>query len=359
MRIDVREDFFPKNEKIFVDAGELKASLFTFSTGVKAIKLQNSMGYIVILPYVGQMVWDAVFNGRSLKMKNSFEEPKNAKHFLETYGCYVMHCGALAMGCPSPQDKHEHHGELTIAKYDETQIVTGTDERGEYIGVQGSIEYNRAFGDHYMVNPFVRLYKGSGLLDIDFVCHNMSAYNMEFMYMCHINNRSTTGGRIVQTHAWDSETMLLRKTVPQYNEVDQGFLDLQDAIEKDVKMTQTVTEDTVYDPEIVLFLRDPVADKDGFAHYMYVNPDGSADYTSYKPEELPRSVRWMVKHKNWESMGMVLPATAEPEGYLEEKKKGNVKVIPGKGKYSISIKAGYLPADQVAEKEKMINDIMK
>jgi len=359
MIIDVREKFFSENEKIFVDAGELKASLFIFSTGVKAIKLQNSLGYITILPYMGQMIWDAVFGGRSLKMKNSFEEPKPAKHFLETYGCYVMHCGVLAMGCPSPEDTHEHHGELTIAKYDAAQIVTGSDERGEYIGVLGTIEYNRAFGDHYKVNPFVRLYKGSALLSIDFVCHNLSAYDMEFMYMCHVNNRSVSGGRIVQSHPWTSDTMLLRKTIPQYNEVEQSFLDLQDAIEKDVKITQNITEDTVFDPEIVMFLRGPVADKDGYAHFMYIHPDGSADYTSYKPEELPRSVRWMVKHKNWESMGLVLPATAEPEGYLEEKKKGNVKVIPGKGKYSISIKAGYLTKEEASEKEKMIDELMK
>ena len=359
MRIDVREDFFTETKKNFVDAGELKASLFTYSTGVKAIMLENNTGYITILPYMGQMIWDAVFGGRSLKMKNSFREPRHAKHFLETYGCYLMHCGVLAMGCPSPEDTHVHHGELTIAKYDSTQIVTGKDERGKYIGVLGSLEYNRAFGDHYMVNPFVRLYEGSSILGIDFVCKNLSAYDMDFMYMCHINNRSVSGGRIVQSHPWTSETMLIRKTVPQYNEINQSFLDLQDAIEKDVKLTQNITEETVYDPEIVMFLRAPVTDKDGFAHFMYVNPDGSADYTAYKPKELPCCVRWMVKHKNWESMGLVLPGTAEPEGYLEEKRKGNVKVIQGHGEYSISIKTGYLPKEQVAEEERIIEDIMK
>ncbi len=359
MEIKVKESFFTDREQVFVDMGELKATLFKFSTGVEGIKLENELGYTTILPYMGQMIWDAVFNGRSLKMKSCFEEPRPAKHFLETYGCYVMHCGALAMGCPSPEDTHEHHGELTIAKYEGVDIVTGTDKRGEFIGVRGCIEYNRAFGDHYKAKPFVRLYKGSSMLDIDFVCENHSAYDMEFMYMCHINNCSTTGGRIVQSHPWTSDTMLLRKTIPQYNTVEQSFLDLQDEIEKDVTITREVTDKTVYDPEIVMFLRAPVTDKEGYAHFMYINPDGSADYTAYQPAQLDRCVRWMVKHKNWESMGMVLPATAEPEGYLEEKRKGNIKVIPGKGKYEISLMAGYLPKEEVAAKEKMINDLMK
>ena len=39
---------------------------------------------------------------------------------------------------------------------------------------------------------------------------------------------------------------------------------------------------------------------------------------------------------------MVLPATAEPEGYLAEKAKGNIKTLPPKGVFEYEIEMGTL-----------------
>ena len=95
--------------------------------------------------------------------------------------------------------------------------------------------------------------KAAALLDIDFVCNNLSAYDMDFMYMCHINNRSVRRADVSsRAHAWDKRrpccSERLCRSITKWI---RAFLDLQDAIEKDVQMTQNVTEDTVYDPEIV------------------------------------------------------------------------------------------------------------
>ena len=76
MKIRLRENMFSDREQLFLEDGELKAWLFRFESGVCGIKLENSLGYITVLPYQGQMVWDAVFRGRSLKMQNSCHFPR-------------------------------------------------------------------------------------------------------------------------------------------------------------------------------------------------------------------------------------------------------------------------------------------
>lgn len=359
MKINLSENMFTDHEKLFLDNGELKAYLFKFPSGVCGVKLMNSVGYIIVLPYQGQQVWDAVFHGRSLKMTNSFKYPRFRKHFRDTYGCYVMHCGALTMGCPSVDDDHEHHGELPYITYDEAAIEIGTNEKGNYIAVSGLYEYNKAFGDHYEARPIAKLYEGSTLIDVTMSVENMSNYPMNLMYMCHVNNGAKAGSKIYQTLPWDEEHMLPRLSIPQYNEVDPKFLELIERVKNDVSATRVINEDDAYDPEIVLFLRDPIKDENGFVHYLYEHTDGTADYTTYDANVLNRGVRWMVYHKDWQSMGMVLPGTAEPEGFLAEKEKGNVRRLPAKEKFVATVTAGYLTPEEAEEKKALIEKIME
>ena len=354
MKIKLREAMFPDRETLFLDDGELKAYLFRYESGVCGVKLENSLGYIEVLPYQGQMVWDAVFYGRSLKMKNDVRFPRFRKEFRDTYGCYVMHCGILTMGCPSPEDDHPHHGELPYVTYDEASIEIDTDERGRYIAVTGLYEYNKAFGDHYAARPKTRLREKCALIDIVLEIENLSLKPMNLMYQCHINNEAKPGSKIWQTLPWDEKHMVPRVSIPQYNEVDPAFLDLIERVKTDVGATRVIGETDVYDPELVLFLRDPIKDENGCVHYLYQHEDGSADYTTYNANILNRGVRWMVFHKEWQSMGMALPGTAEPEGFLAEKAKGNVRTLPGRETFVSEITAGALTKDQAEEKKKLI-----
>ena len=66
MKIRLNEPAFTDREMLFADAGELKAYIFRYESGICAVKIENSKGYITVLPFDGQMVWDAVFCGRSL-----------------------------------------------------------------------------------------------------------------------------------------------------------------------------------------------------------------------------------------------------------------------------------------------------
>lgn len=161
MKISLRRNYFTEKERTFVDFGNLKVTLFTYESGIQGVKLANEAGHVIVLPFKGQQVWNAFFHGRQLNMKTMYQEPKNTDHFLDTYGCFVMHCGALRMGCPGPEDDHPLHGELPYADYDEAAAVVGEDEKGRYVGLTGLYDYNRAFGDKYHARPVVKLHEGS------------------------------------------------------------------------------------------------------------------------------------------------------------------------------------------------------
>ncbi|MBR5140218.1 MAG: DUF4432 domain-containing protein, partial [Clostridia bacterium] len=161
------EDFFTKDEKEVVSFGKLSASIFTYSTGVKAVRLKNDRGAIVMLPYMGQMIWRAEFDGYDMTMKTIFDEPIAAKEtFEETYGCFLMHCGLTAMGNPTAEDTHLPHGELPVCKYQTVYVISGEDEVGKYIGISGVYTHKLCYTYDYEFAPVVKLYEGSTYLDI-------------------------------------------------------------------------------------------------------------------------------------------------------------------------------------------------
>jgi len=359
MEILLKKEFFFLRKEWFVRGNNLEAMLIKYDSGICGVKLSNKYGYITVLPFNGQMIWDAVFNGRTLKMKTPFEQPKDVVSFLDTYGCYLMHCGALRMGCPGPEDNHPQHGELPYAHYDSASLIVGEDEKGNFIGVTGIYEYNRAFGDNYFAKPVVKLYENISIIDVSIKIENLSNYPMELMYMCHINNRAVAGGKIVQTVPWTKEHMELRYSIPNTVQVDNNFRVFLDRIQSNIQTTEQINEEDIYDPEVVFFIQKPNVDEEGWAHYMYIHPDGSADYTSYKPSELDHCARWIVRTKNKQALGLALPSTADAEGYLSEKRKGNIKSIPPKSSFETALKVGYIESKNVASIEQRINQINK
>lgn len=367
MKISLRKNYFTEpvlsvvegKGRTFIDFENLKITLFMYESGIHGVKLANESGHIIVLPFKGQQVWNVFFGGRQLNMKTMYQEPKNTDHFLNTYGCFVMHCGPLRMGCPGPEDDHPLHGALPYADYDEAAVVVGEDEKGQYVGITGLYDYNRAFGDKYHARPLVKLYEGSSLVDISMTIENYSSYPMELMYMCHVNFRPVDYGRIVQSVDWAKENMELRTVIPEHVKVSQGFKDFLDRLEENPKLTEVIKSEDEYNPEIVFFIRSPKVDEHGWSHYMQVHPDGSADYVRYKPEELTHNTRWISRTKDQEGLGLALPTTCDPEGYTAEKKKGNIKEIPAKSAVSFSIVAGYLEKEEAKDMEMLIGKLVK
>lgn len=359
VRIALSKSMFEGKERTLVQSRKLTASLFLYETGVHAARLANEQGYIVVLPYKGQQVWNASFHGRYLNMDTMYHEPRNVAHFLDTYGCFVMHCGPLRMGCPGPEDDHPLHGDLPYADYDEAVLEVGRDAEGSYMGITGLFDYNRAFGEKYHARPMARLREGSSLVDISMEIENYSHYPMELMYMCHVNFRPVEGGRIVQSVGWDKENMKVRTVIPAHVEASQGFVDFLTRLEHSPGLTQTIRAEDEYNPEIAFFIESPKVDADGWSHYMQVHPDGSADYIRYKPSELDHNTRWISRTQDQAGLGLALPATCDPEGYTAEKRKGNIKTVPGTSSVSFSVVAGCLNREETMKMEETINQLTK
>jgi hypothetical protein len=358
MEVSLRKTDFVEKERTFIDFEDLKASLFLYGSGVHAVKVANEHGHIIVLPYKGQQVWNAFFRGRYLNMKTMYEEPKNTDFFLNTYGCFVMHCGPLRMGCPGPEDDHVLHGELPYADYDEAALVMGEDEKGRYIGITGVYDYNRAFGEKYQARPLVKLHEGSSLVDILMTIENYSHYPMELMYMCHVNFRPVEYGKIVQSVDWTREHMKVRTVIPEHVKASRTFVDFLAKLEETPRLTEVIKPEDEYNPEIAFFIHSPRVDENGWSHYMQVHPDGSADYIRYKPEELDHNTRWISRTEDQAGLGLALPATCDPEGYSAEKKKGNIKEIPASSSVSFSVVAGHLNQEEANEMETHINKIV-
>jgi hypothetical protein len=355
--IALPRECFTGKERTFAEFGSLTASVFRYDSGVHAVRLRNEEGHIVLLPYTGQQVWEAFFHGRYLQMKTMYREPKAVDHFLDSYGCFVMHCGPLRMGCPGPDDDHPLHGKLPVARYDEASLLLGADDEGRYLGVTGVLETNRAFGEKYRARPMVKLHAGSSQVHINMTIENASHYSMELMYMCHVNFRPVEYGRIVQCVDWTKEGMEVRTAIPEHVKVSQGFREFLNQLEENPRLTEVLRPEDAYNPEIAFFMNSAQADENGWSHYMQVHPDGSADYIRYRPDELDHNTRWISRTADQAGLGLALPATCDPEGYCAEKRKGNIKEIPALSSVSFSVVAGCLDQASARAMESHIDSV--
>jgi hypothetical protein len=79
---------------------------------------------------------------------------------------------------------------------------------------------------------------------------------------------------------------------------------------------------------------------------LQLHPDGSADFINHRPAGLEPGVRWICRTADQDALGIVLPATTEPDGYLAEKAKGNLKVLSPGREFYCHLEAGTLtPAE--------------
>jgi hypothetical protein len=353
-QLNLQKTFFMGKDYTLSEFGGMKATSFTFSTGVNAIRLENHEGSIVILPYQGQQIWDAVFRGRRLTMRNFFQEPIPSTNLLDSYGAFLFHCGALRMGCPGPEDTHPLHGELPAAQYQEARLIFGEDTNGPYLGLSGTFSYIKAFGDKYRATPQVKIRSHSSILDIDMRIENLAHAPMDLMYMCHINFCPAINGEIVQAAGWNTNDMAIRSSIPAHVKPTAKFLAFLDSLGKDPGVTRKIRPEDDYNPEIVFYIRNLKKDDEGVTHMIQKHPDGSADYVSYNTEVFNHTVRWILSHEDQKVMGMALPSTCDPEGYTAEKKKGNVRIIPALGSANFAVRVGYLDSAEAMQMEKTI-----
>ena len=339
--------FFGERETRLVEAGELTASSFRFESGVCGLRLANARGELVLLPFQGQQIWSAHFNGRDLTMRSMFEQPNPNRNYLETYGGFLIHCGATAMGVPVPAagDTHPLHGELPNAPYQKAWLVSGQDENGPYLELGGQYRHTVAFSFNYNAEPALRLYAGKSTFQASMTVTNLKNSPMELMYLAHINFRPVDNACLVYSAQYDPAHVRVRTSIPSHVHPLPGYKAFLDALQADPQKHHELKPGLAFDPEVVFFI-DYETDQSGWAHSMQMHPDGSADYVRHRPDQLPKGVRWICRTADQDALGLLLPATAEPEGYSAEKAKGNLQVLPAGGVFHCTYEMGALSAEE-------------
>jgi len=349
-------DQFTAHETLLAERGELIASAFRYPSGVCALRLKNALGELVMLPYQGQQIWDATLRGRRLTMKSMFDQPQPTREFLATYGGFLLHCGATAMGSPGPEDKHPLHGELPNAPYQSVALVFGADEKGEYIGLTGAYRHTVAFNYNYIATPLVKLYAASSIFSVTMTIHNLKASPMPLMFLEHVNFRPVNGGRLAQTVVCNPENMRVRANIPPFMEVAPGYREFVNILQAQPEKHLVFDPGLVYDPEMVLYLN-YLADENGWARTLHIHPDGSADLLRHRPEQLNHGVRWICRTADQDALG-IEPCTAEVEGFSAEKAKGNVRSLPGGATFTSGLEIGVLTPDETRLEELRIEQTL-
>ncbi|MEO0916128.1 MAG: DUF4432 domain-containing protein, partial [Pseudomonadota bacterium] len=164
VRIELHQSQFGEGERHLCQTADHAVSTFRFESGVAALRIRNARGEIVVLPFQGQQVWRAVFDGRDLTMRSMFDQPRATRVYLETYGAFLIHCGLSGLGAPGPSDTHVLHGELPNAPYQRAWIEI--DEAAGTVASAGSYQHTVAFSTNYIFRVDTRLAANSALLDV-------------------------------------------------------------------------------------------------------------------------------------------------------------------------------------------------
>lgn len=343
MRINIRKEFFREKEFVFLENGQFKVTFFRYSTGVEAIKVENSKGYFIILPFQGQQIWRAGFLGHELTMKTKFDEPVPTLEYLKTYGGFLLHCGICAFGVPQADDNHPQHGEIPNAPYQRAYIECEED----YVAVGGYLDYDVSFTRNYTFRPECRLYKDDTVLKLHMQLENRRTSPMEYMYLCHINFCRVEGAKLMYSTPYDSDHVKVYKSVGDNlpEEHAKKLRDYMDKLEKDPSLHHVIdAPGQIYDPEICFMVMYD-GDEENRAYTLQYNEEGAC-YVNHPVDVLPYAIRWMSKTGDEASCGMVLPCTAEHLGYQNAKRKGMIKTLSGNETLEFTIEAGYLDKPQ-------------
>ncbi|MFC3127666.1 DUF4432 family protein [Pseudoroseomonas globiformis] len=336
-----------------VRCGELTATLFRFRTGIEGLRIANARGEVVLLPWMGGMIWSASFDGVALGMRSGFDAPRAASSIAGTYGCLAFHAGLLRNGVPAPGDDHAAHGEFPCMTMDRAWLEVD----GNSIAAISEVDHALGFGPHYRAMPSLTLAAGATLFDIGLGVENRSGKPMDLMYMCHINFDFVAGGRCLQPAPFTPERTAVRRAVPAHVRPDAAYQAFIDTLSREPQRMEVLSEPERYDPEQVFYLHGLGTDAEGQTHLMLLRPEGDAFAMSYAPECFPHTVRWILNDPDQKVAAFALPSTCQPEGYAAEKRKGHVRVLPPHGRAAFSVRTGYLDATSAPEQATRISKL--
>jgi hypothetical protein len=345
-RIELRPAFFGETERPFLVAGDFRVSTFRYASGVEALRVANRRGEIVVLPFRGQQIWRAGFDGRELTMKSMFDEPVDTRVYLETYGAFLIHCGITAMGVPGPDDRHPLHGELPNAPFRDAWLELDPD--GGRLAIGGSYRHTVAFQTDYRATARIALGADAAMLDVSLGVENLKRSPMELMYLAHANFRPVDGGELIYSAPYTPEAVRVRRSIPAHISPKPGYREFLDALASDPLLHHHLAPGLAFDPEVA-FQIDMRAGPDGRAIALQRHPDGTADCIRYRPDQAGHCIRWICRTPDQDAIGMAFPATAGVEGYLAERAAGRILSVPAGSSWRIDMSMGLLtPAETAA-----------
>lgn len=310
--IPLHKSLFTDRASLIIKNNQFTVSAFRYASGVEGLRVENSQGYLTILPFLGQMIWDAEFCGHNLKMDNMFSEPKPVKTVVETYGCFAFHSGLISNGCPSPEDNHPLHGEMPCAAMDRAWLSLSHDS----VRVCGDYEYVMGFGHHYLAEPSVTLNANSALFEINMSVTNLASVAMPLQYMCHMNYAYVDNAQLSQNIP--ESAMTLRESIPGHVNPTPQWLEFNQALKSGAVTLNQLDQPNMCDPEIVFFM-DNLAQYTSQPEFRMTSKEGVSFVTRFHSSELNFATRWILYNGDQKVGAFVLPATYRPEGFLAAK----------------------------------------
>lgn len=356
-KVHLRHALFEEKERGFLESDGVEVSLFRYDTGVEAVRLANRRGYVIVLPYFGQMLWDARFDGVRLGMGHAYPAPRPAKVIVDTYGCLAFHSGLLRNGVPSSQDDHQLHGEFSCATLDSAALEFGDDGEGAFLRLTSEYEYIAGFGSHYRARPSVTVRPDCTLIDIGMSVENRGGKVMDLMYMCHINLAFIENAHIRQAAAYTPENVAVRTAIPSFVQPTPEYRALLEELARDPGRMEHLNPSLKYDPEQVFYLNNLRRDSAGTTHVMMRRPEGDGLVVSFSPDAFPYSARWLLRNDDLQVAAVALPSTCHPEGYLTEKSAGHVRSLAPRASANFRVRLGYLDGAAAAKMDATIGSL--
>lgn len=344
MRVHLTEAMFAAHEAELLTAADIAVTTFRYASGVAALRIRTPRAELIVLPFKGQQVWRAVFDGRDVTMGSMFPEPVDTQEYLATYGAFLIHCGLTAMGGPGPTDTHPLHGELPNARFQAAYL----EMRDGTLVIGGTFRHAVAFTVAYLARCEITVDPGEAQIGVTVEVENQRHAAMELMYLAHANFRPVDGGELIYAAPYTAEAVRVRQSIPSHISPPEGYADFIAALAEDPTLHHVFKPDLAFDPEVV-FEVDMIAGKDGWTHAMQRHPDGTADVISHVHAQGPRATRWVCRTADQQGLGIVFPSTAGVEGYTAEKAKGRIVEVAPKGTWSIEMRMGTLTAGETAE----------
>ncbi|GHP13950.1 DUF4432 domain-containing protein [Lentilactobacillus fungorum] len=312
--------FNPAPFELFQD-DNFSIKTFIYPSGIEALKLENSQGALTVLPFHGLIIWDAIFDNISLKMKDMFSQPLPGPGIADTYGCFQFTSGLLANGTPGPADHYQLHGEFPTSEMDESHLTFGDDT----ITIHSSYEYVKGFGDHYLAEPAVTIHKDSGLFDIQLKVTNLSNYQpMPLQYLCHMNYAYVDNAQMSANVPDDA--FQLRQTIPDHVHPTPEWTAYNDQLKASGKLINKLDDPNHYDPEIVFFSSDLSKYVDE-AEFRVDIGKGKNFLTKFSTKQFPIGTRWILYNPDQQVNAFVIPGTSTPEGLAAAKKAGTLIML--------------------------------